>query len=318
MAVLDLTFADLYTEVAYYLGYGRDSTKWGAVRTAAVKLYVNDGYRHFLMGLDPRTRTAYEWSFLSPAATITIWATASGTMTVSGAGDTTVTDSTNSPFYASMVGHTITSTNASYTITAYTSSSVVTVSADASADTGNAFTITATGKYSLPSDFGAIVSLFAFDENTGSVFLYEEAPVQIRKLIAGSGSTTGTPSHFALQPRAYTTTDGQRWEIHVWRIPSSDFTMYYRYRTHPALMTADAVFPVGGLHHTQTVLQCAIAAAELRERDGEAAQAARRDELLAASIDLDARLKAHIHGSMGAESQPARIRTGVTYTDRMV
>ncbi len=69
MADLTLTFSDLYKEVSNFLGLGLSPT--GDNLTLAKK-YANDGYRLFLMGMDPRSGRAYAWTFLSPERSLTL------------------------------------------------------------------------------------------------------------------------------------------------------------------------------------------------------------------------------------------------------
>jgi hypothetical protein len=69
MTTLEITFAEIYGEVARFLGLG--SAPAGD-DLALVKRFANDGYRLFLMGMDPRTQRAYPWSFLAPAASMTL------------------------------------------------------------------------------------------------------------------------------------------------------------------------------------------------------------------------------------------------------
>lgn len=61
---LQLTFADLRCEVCNYLGAGDYPSP---AQLAAAGRLVNEGYRRFLLGLDPRTQRAYAWSFLDAA-----------------------------------------------------------------------------------------------------------------------------------------------------------------------------------------------------------------------------------------------------------
>jgi len=61
---LQLTFADLRREVCNYLGAGDYPSP---AQLAAAGRLVNEGYRRFLLGLDPRTQRAYAWSFLDTA-----------------------------------------------------------------------------------------------------------------------------------------------------------------------------------------------------------------------------------------------------------
>lgn len=66
---LGLSFSQIYQEVSNFLGLGLSPT--GANATLAKK-YANDGYRMFLLGVDPRTERAHEWSFLYPCAQLTL------------------------------------------------------------------------------------------------------------------------------------------------------------------------------------------------------------------------------------------------------
>jgi hypothetical protein len=61
------TFADLYKRVSWYIGTGLSPSGNDLI---IAQTLVNDGYRMFLTALDPRTKRAYQWSFLSPARTI--------------------------------------------------------------------------------------------------------------------------------------------------------------------------------------------------------------------------------------------------------
>src|SRR3972149_1254990 len=120
-----------------------------AANTAWALDRLNDGMRRFLKGqwIDERgVRLTHIWSFLRPEEQIIIWPTATGTMTISGGAGTTCTAAA-AAVSPSTIGATLvadTSEN-EYTITGYTSSTVVTLGSDASADTGDTFTITPNG-----------------------------------------------------------------------------------------------------------------------------------------------------------------------------
>jgi len=293
---INLAFLDLYTEVADYLGWGRTPT---TARVAEAKRYVNNGYRRFLYPIDPRTSKAYHWSFLAPEATIIAWPTTGGSMTVTDS--TTVTDTSNTPFHASMIGHTIVADDSEneYTITAYTSTSVVTIGTTGTTDTGEAFTITADGTYSLPDDFGGLIDGPAFDSTGGLSDIRERTVAWMRDRIAGGGTQTGEMDSFAIQPMTFATATGQRYEILVGPIPTADKTLYYRYRINPAKLSADTDYPYGGPAHAETILELSLAAAEERLQDGQDFHQVRAQRLLAASIDLDASFKGRNLGYCG-------------------
>jgi len=278
-------FSDYYAEVADYLGYGRTLNSGNS---AEVKRYVNDGYQKFLMGIDPRTGHAYPWSFLAPEKTITFWASV-GT-SVADCGVSTITGPTANTFYDSMVGHNIVISSTNYPIVSVsTGGTTATVSQDASGKTGSSFKITSDGTYTLPDDFGHLVDDFRSDVNQGGHIVHPRSPQYIRQQRAGAGSGTGHPIYYAVQPVAYSTTIGQRWEVLTYPTSGGNYTMYYRYRVVPGKMISDTEYPIGGAMHTQTLLECCLALAESRKQDGERYHRELADQYMAASIDMDAR-----------------------------
>ena len=60
MALLQLTFSDVYTKVSEFLGLGSSPTGTDLTK---VKDIVYRGYRQFLFPMHPRTGKAYIWSF---------------------------------------------------------------------------------------------------------------------------------------------------------------------------------------------------------------------------------------------------------------
>ena len=308
---ISLTFEDLYTEVADFLGYGRSPT---GDTLAEVKRYANEGLARFLLGLDPRTHRAYTWSFLAPEATIVLWrSVAAGTTTVSGSasGGSTDLTATGDSFYASMVGHDITVTDVgTFAITGYTSATQITVSGDATCS-GKTFSISAGGTYSLPDDFAFLIDDFYYDSG-GVVGGIRPATVQEIRAMRSGASATGRPQWYAVQPRSFNAATGQRWEVLVHPTPAGDYTAHYRYRVNPDQMANDADYPLGGAMHGQTILECALAVAEERRNDGQAFHQDRSGELLCASIDLDTRNKPR---SLGLNADRAWGRRGtVTYS----
>ena len=177
-----LAFLAMYLEVAEY-NYGI-RTGLSSDQSGECKRWVN-GAQSIFAG-------EYNWSFLSPRASMTLWATATGTMSVS----TTTITAAAAAFYPSMIGHTLvadTSEN-EYTIDSYTSSKVVTVSADASTDNGDTFTITANGFYSLPDDCDYLKTRLTYAPGAEAIGTLENtSPETIRHLHSGS-TVTGNPT----------------------------------------------------------------------------------------------------------------------------
>lgn len=294
MTTLGLTFEDVYKEVSNYLGLGLAPT---GGNLALTKKYVNDGYRIFLMGTDPRTQRVFQWSFLAPAATLDVWAATSGACTDltydSGTGKTAITNtSATDTFYPSMVGHEITfaATGNSYTITDYVDATQVKVATDITAteSSTDGYSVLANGTYSLPDDFAAVIDDFTYDAAGPLIKLQPRSPQFIRQLFAGGGSVSGPPQCYAIQPRAFEAVAGQRYEALVWPVSGSHYRLHYRYRVEPAELSADEDYPMGGPQHAQTILQAALMVAEQRHNDTVGPHTNAFEKLMAASIDLDA------------------------------
>ena len=270
---LEYTFLSLVQDVGEYYYDARTTT---GDNLSDCKRIVNSGYLDFLR--------QYDWNFLKPSTTISLWPTTGGTMAVTSL--YTVTDSTNSPFVPSMLGHTIVSTNGSYVISAYTSSSVVTVSSDASADDGEAFTITPTGDYPLPADFGAMLSdRMVYPANTGQPSIREATPEWIRARRA-AGQATGYARYYAIEPAALTAV-GQRWNLLVWPTPGTLKAVHYRYKVLVDSMTDDAEYPIGGPLHAPAVQAWALRQAEMEKTHSRGPMHEAAMEALAASIRID-------------------------------
>jgi len=261
-----------------------------------VDLYVQEGYREWLQ--------AFDWSFLRPVTTSVLFATTT-TGTVSGtpshsAGLTTIT-ATASKFYPTMEANTFTfdTSGTEYTIATYTSATVIVVYGDASGETADdTFTITGTGKYQLPDDFGGFIGDVYFSAGAGRWLPIEITG--IAEVLDMHQRTTGQgrPTLGALQiePVSDQSTNaiGQRWSLLVWRYPDANYTIRYQYQVLPHnLATAPSSststqYPYGGARHAETILYACYAAAERSKYkviDGP--DGAHYQRLLARSIQID-------------------------------
>jgi len=321
MTTLGLTFADLYKEVSNFLGLGLSPAE---ADLDLAKKYANDGYRLFLMGVDPRTQRAYPWSFLAPAASLDLWPAVAAVagVTVTGthaSGTTTLTRSGGTPFYPSMVGRTISITGVgAFVISGYTSASVIAVRGNA-ACTGKTFSIAAGGTYGLSADFAAVVDDPAYEAaDTAAAMatggrLAPRSAAYVRQLLAGCGTgVTPVPRYYAVLPRAFAAAEGQRYDLLVWPVPAALHTVQFRYRVEPAALSGDGDYPLGGPQHASTILEAALAVAEQRHNDARGIHTEQFERLMAFSIDLDAAGRPHTLGdSGGGDAGTAGGRRGV-------
>ena len=268
-----LTFADLQTHIASQLGvayYGAAGDEVAQPPTdvhtlATVKSYVNGGLRMLL-----NDAPLEGWRFQQPTASVVLWATVTtGAITVGGVGSVELT-SASEDFYPSMVGHEIVADTSEtpYTIVAYTSATEVTVDADATADDGDTFTLTATGNYTLPSTFGGDylgpISYEAGANPGASIEWGSEG--MIRKLRENESSGTGYPIIAAIR-KMDATNVARVWELLVDPTPGADYTVEFPYELYFTAMTADGNLHPAGPHYDEAVMAACGAYAEMKGED---------------------------------------------------
>ncbi|KKN54706.1 hypothetical protein LCGC14_0589750 [marine sediment metagenome] len=300
-----LGFDNLMAIVAERSGYGYRADQAAGLSDAEeleVGLYVEEGQRDFLL--------SYDWSFMRPVATSVLWATttATTTMTTGGESDKTITASV-ATFYPTMVGHTIVSTNGSYVIDGYSSSTVVTVTSDASADSGEAFQITADGSYRLPDDFGGLIGDVYFQANDGLwLSLSSTGVAELLELLQVSTST-GRPTVCTVEAINVSGLIGQRFDLLTWRIADSNYTVRYQYQVLPDQLVANG-YPYGGARHAETIKYACLAAMERSKQQlADGPYQRQYNRFLALSIRADQRGRA---GSLGllVDARPGRWRRG--------
>ena len=287
---LSLGYESLCDAIGYEAGFGHDSLllgvwqSWSSDQQSEVARLLNIGVRQVYYP-PPINGQVHTWSFMRPIAVLTLWSSATGTMSVS---TVTITDSTNSPFLPTMIGQTLvadTSEN-EYTIVGYTSSSVVTVSADATADDGDTFTITADGAYRLPDDFGGLVGDLTYNETTPHTPMVHVGEGHIRQLRQQEG-LSGRPTMVAIRPVAFDPTLGQRYNLLPYPSVDQEYSVLYRYNRIPNELSTTNTQPYGGAQHAETFRASCLAAVE-QELSGErGVRWLYFMERLAMSIELD-------------------------------
>jgi hypothetical protein len=297
-STLKITFTELQSEVGRYLDLNRSVDEWDDNQVADVNEIIKRGLRNFYFPLKTNPEMpAHRWSFLRPAATLTIWddliADDAVTATITYASPSSTVTASEAAFYPSMVGKTLTCVTSenTYTITGYTSSTVITVLGDASSDTGDSITIASDSTFILPWDFGGMAGdgKFTYDNannKLSNITMVSEA--QIRKLRQSSISTA-TPYLAATLPKTTDGTEGQRWEAMFYPPPNEPLVLHYRYFILPdALISTTKEYPYGSAAHSETILESCLAVAESREKDGGDGQHnARFEKFLFSSIDHD-------------------------------
>lgn len=267
-----LTYTGLYSRVTAVKG----------LSTSDAKALVNDGYMMFLRD--------YTWSFAVRPSTFIVWpAVAVSAATVSAS--TLNVTATVASFYPSMVGRTLTLTGitpATRTITGYTSSTVVTV--DSTFAGTPTFSIVA-GEYGLVSDHDALVDdpviTVTSSLQTYPVRLIRKTPEELIRLVQESESDTDTSECYAIRPRTFSATTGQRWDMLLYPIPDAAVTLIINERFVVNQLSADGDFHMGGPNHSLTILEAAYALHEMNSGQTHGVHWKGYQEMLKASVNRD-------------------------------
>lgn len=289
-STLSFTYTTLLREVGHFLGFGYDTSSYSSNQTSDADFIVQSGYRQFLFPpvLDGKVHI---WSFLSPAAEIDVFASiddwAASTAYV--VGDWVVPTTANTYIYQCTTAGTSHTAEPSWTTTeddTTTESTGVVWTCHALDYLTSCDDYDTIFNFNLPDDFGGAVGNFTFSE----AGLYWPVPVvgegQIRSLRSQS-DYTGKPKYVAIRPLANDGSTGQRFELMVWPNLSGSYTLHYKYNVLTSQLTTGAPYPLGGMQHTETILQSCLAVAERRRDDQKGIQWDMFVERLGASIAYD-------------------------------
>jgi len=303
------TYSDLYERAGYYLWEVVALADLSANQATLAKRVVDDAYNYFMAGTyhdDQGHLRHHRWSWLSPDTTFTAFpSTTTAAATIDGVGNVTLTVAA-ATFYPEMVGAVITSDTlgTAYTIAGYTSTKILTLSADASADDGDTFTITATGELAMPETFGGFDGrpALATTEDNSPVYLQERDAAWIRARKTARNNLTGTPEFYAVEPLAFVEATGQRKQIIVDPTPDELLTYHALMKVHWAAMNGDDDYPLGGPTLASTLLQCVLMFCEKKDN---ASGRNTRDALEAMAGAVLADVRDNLPGTLGPVIDPA-------------
>jgi len=139
--------------------------------------------------------------------------------------------------------------------------------------------------YPLPDDFGGLMGTFTYPANTTSETIQVTGEGRIRELRA-QNPWSGRPRLAALRPVAVTLSSS-RFEVIFWPTPATVEAVTYRYSRLLNRLGVTNLYPVGGAQHSETILECCLAAAEQMWDDQQGLHKQASIERLAASILFD-------------------------------
>jgi len=277
-------YTTLRVAIADFLGWGRNSEGEGAswsdtdeyrmasiMKSAVTQVYYPEG--------------GYQWSWLKPTSTLSLTAPyETGTLEVI-AGVATLTSGTF-PSWAAQ-GE-ITVNGSVHAVSTRDSNTQVTLQdTSVSEAAGSAYSLSRY-IYDLPSDFTAFDGQLTYAANQSAIYPpIEHAPdIQIRRQRQYSWGD-GYPKLASIRPKSFDPATGQQWLAVFWPTPDDDYTLEYRYRVEPRLLSARYPYPMGGPEVGELILEACLAVAEQRYRDEESLHSSIFARKLVAAIEHD-------------------------------
>lgn len=118
-------------------------------------------------------------------------------------------------------------------------------------------------EYEFPKDYAMLDGPLTYSPGTSVLYqpikLVSEHQVRAKRQ---SLEITGRPQIAALRPKAQVDGLGTRWELVFWPTPDASYSLQYRYRTNPGLLSSGVAEPAGGMPHAQTVVESCLWAAD--------------------------------------------------------
>ena len=150
-------------------------------------------------------------------------------------------------------------------------------------------------KYRLPEDFDRLMTRFRYSDND------DYAPLDL--VTAGAilqkravTNASGYPQFAAIQPATTDKTLGTTWDVWVYETPGSSYTLTYTYLIRPEKLENDADLFLGGDFASEAILECALAAAELKYFHALGVHNTQANTLVQTLVQSDVNASADIHG----------------------
>ena len=256
-STLSTSYSELRTEAARILGFDRDSTGWSTTESEYLDRVLKKAMRQAYY-----PEIGHDWRFLTPTANFTTWLTISGTATsaVHSGGYTTIT-ATTSVFQSSLdTSHSLVATGVgTFPFYSYTSGTVIVVTGNATG--AGAFTITANDTYRAPDNFGELLDRMWFSAGQGQDRRWIEQRSIDRIEQMRSDEITGIPVFVGVEP-TLNSLGQQRWNFVFYPEPDTAYTLRYRYRIQPDVITSAAPYAYGPVWFADVLIAAVRSEAE--------------------------------------------------------
>jgi len=159
-------------------------------------------------------------------------------------------------------------------------------------------TVADTATVALPDDLGRVIGCFHFEPNlhVRPIPIVSEAMIlsrQQQSLIAG------VPTIAAVRHKDSTGDDGQRQEVVFWPTPGTAYTLTYRYEAYASKISATYPYPLGGMKHSELLLESCLSIAEQRANDEAGVHTEKFHRMLITATKRDLKNGATYYGNMG-------------------
>ena len=263
-STLSVDYTVLRRTIGRYLGWDRNPTAWATDETADGDDIIEAALRQFY--------TAYDWSFMYPVAKLVTDASfTTGTIGITtGTVELTGTTWPSWLIAATATDATISVAGVTYDVATRTDGDTLELvdSSVTGIATGTSYTL-GRESYVLPDDFGALYGPFVMRPGTTTYFGPITSVPQSQILQAKQRSEYfNAPSNYAIRPKAYDATDGQRHEVLFWPTPDANYEMTYQYYANPNKLTTSNKYPLGGMAHSETITLSCLSKAEQALNDG--------------------------------------------------
>ena len=274
-STLSLIYADFVREVERYLRIATGTeTTWvdDLLRTGCRKVYA-----------------AHDWKYLRVTTTLsTVAPYSTGTITCV---DGVVTLS-GGTFPTGAADYVLIANNITYEINTRDSGTQVTLEdLSVDIDAGTTYEV-AKFAYDLPDGYGELLGPMTYHPGLNEMYrpLWKIDAIDLR-VLRQMGDETDPPQCFAVRPKAFTATTGERYQVLFAPLPDGVYQFTYAYRVHPDKL-ATSLYPMGGMVHAETFRLAILAACELSRTDQAGPYEQAFQMQLAISIQRDSEMHA--------------------------
>ncbi len=146
----------------------------------------------------------------------------------------------------------------------------------------------------LPDDFGGFEGRITLVPNSTQTWtpidLFNEG--MVRQRYVEFPASTGFPEMAALVwHKGTTATTGQRAQLLIWPQADKDYPLNFQYYVLPDYLNNAFPYHLGGMAHAETILESCLATAEQKLDDSATVHSLKFKERLAASINIDRKMK---------------------------